>query len=95
MNSQMCRLSCLIIMVFQICHNGANTGTTLVCYCGAFTPRLYQKCESITVDVTNTWWNAVEDIKNVLKPMITLITELLSGDGNIMEKKLMGCKVLG
>lgn len=81
-------------MEFQICHNGATTGTTLARYGGAFPPRLYQKCERITVDVTNTWWNAVEDIKNVLKPMITLITELLSEGGNIMEKKLMGCKVL-
>lgn len=72
-----------------------NTGTTLARYCGALPPRLYQKCESITVDVTNTWWNAVEDIKNVLNSMITLITELLSEDSNIPEKKLMGCKVLG
>ncbi len=45
-------------------------------------PNLTKKSDSSTLDLTTAQWNAVEDIKNVLKPMITL-TELLSEEDNV------------
>lgn len=44
-------------------------------------PNFTKKSDSSTLDLTTAHWNAVEDIKNVLKPMITL-TELLSEEDN-------------
>lgn len=44
-------------------------------------PNFTKKSDSSTLDLSSTHWNAVEDIKNVLKPMVTL-TELLSEEDN-------------
>ncbi|XP_073691495.1 E3 SUMO-protein ligase ZBED1-like [Garra rufa] len=44
-------------------------------------PNFTKKSDSSTLDLTTAHWNAIEDIKNVLKPMTTL-TELLSEEDN-------------
>uniref|UniRef100_A0A8C4GRK4 HAT C-terminal dimerisation domain-containing protein n=1 Tax=Dicentrarchus labrax TaxID=13489 RepID=A0A8C4GRK4_DICLA len=48
---------------------------------GLSDPNFTKKSDSSTLDLTTAHWNAVEDIKNVLKPMTTL-TELLSEEDN-------------
>lgn len=78
MSLNMTDTGCLHMLKFHVCHDGGNAGAALARYCWPMfsNPNFSKKSERSELDLTNTQWNAAEDIKNMLKPVITP-TELL------------------
>lgn len=73
MSLNMTDTGCLHMLEFHVCHDGGNAGAALARYCWPMfsNPNFSKKSERIELDLTNTQWNVAEDIKNVLKPVIT------------------------
>lgn len=78
MSLNMADTGCLHMLEFHVCHDGGNAGAAPARYCWPVfsSPNFSKKRERSELDLTKTQRNVAEDIKNVLKPVITP-TELL------------------
>lgn len=84
MSLNMADTGCLRMLEFHVCHDGGNAGAALARYFWPefSNPNFSKKSERSELGLTNTQWNAAENIKNVPKPMITP-TELVPEVENI------------